>query len=150
MILFIYGTFLMRGYDQLFHRRYETVLRHQHLQKHAPLFELLGPLGMSSDEEIEDPSRPKGRRQYGVRRKPWLSNAVHDLKGEVDKLSDEYAAQIFVRGSRPHERIPTHEVSTNEYIARHLPTNAYADAFMATANPALVEIIDRDPNPHPF
>lgn len=112
----------------------------------------MGPLGMSSDEEIIQPNPVDKIRRFRVRRKCWLSPQVAALHDEVDARNFEYCRETFARGSLPHVRIrePMAPLSTNRAVVKGLPKNVYLQDYVDRLDSFDAQKLQRRQTPHPF
>lgn len=116
----------------MFNRRLKTCLRCPELRRHASLYRALGPLGMSSDEEIVQHNPVDKIKRYRVKRKCWLAPEVAALHDEVDAKSLILSRETFVRGSLPHHRVrdANPPLSTNRAVVKGLPRNVYLKDYL--------------------
>lgn len=115
---------------------------------------MLGPEGMSSDEEIDDGPHTDGRmrKRYRRTRKVWISQQVVDLHAVVDERTEKWTRETLVRGSVPHLRVWGDPMawSVNPMVIFGLPHNAYSEEYLDVLGDEDRERLAINPEPHPF
>lgn len=117
--------------SQLFHRRRDLTFYYPALQSQREKLDLLGPAGMSSDEE-ETVGKAK---QWRILAPRWRSARVTGWLRYFDALyerSKNEGATQDQRGTRPRHRASARTPSTNKKFVAGLPRNAYRQAWLST------------------
>ncbi|KAI0038123.1 hypothetical protein FA95DRAFT_1506053, partial [Auriscalpium vulgare] len=127
---------------QLFQRRLSTSQKHR-LDDYTELLNSLGPGGMSTDEsECEEYSILR----YPIRRPIWRAAEVHEWLAALDRLhlKDRQEGSLHDRrGTFPHLRYMTDEVSKDSRFRPGLPKNIYDVTWMNSKSPLWVRDVLR-------